>query len=63
MCSFIFDFACGFWSINKGNVMAAFKAMASWSISWANALKRRVSSPTNCLPHVPDGILNKLGLQ
>ena len=54
MCSCVLDLACVFWSNSEGKVMAAFIAMASRSDSRAKALKRRVSSVTNSLPHAPD---------
>ena len=63
MWSRVLDLACGFCNIREGRVIAALNAMASRSDSVAKLLKSRVSSVTNCLPHAPDGILKRLGLQ
>ena len=43
--------------------MADFSAIAYRSASEAKALRNHASSTTNCLPHAPDGALNRLGLQ
>ena len=63
MWSRVLDLACGFCNIREGRVIAALNAMASRSDSVAKLLNSRVSSVTNCLPHAPDGILKRLGLQ
>jgi len=43
--------------------MAAFNAVASMLDFKAKALKIRVHSATNCLPHAPDGTLNRLRMK